>query len=145
LKPNTQIVASQLYHKVFRSAKHEMILYSSRKHHQATATKRRDRALSDAILTGSSHAHLIGKFLSAEAGTALNPFRSLPYIGMYGKVSRSFSLSFPFYIDHGVAATYQFVEIRRHRGSRGTWPGCARLARRQTRRTTPIDVLLLSN
>jgi hypothetical protein len=50
--------------------------------------------------------------LSAEAGTALNPFRSLPYIGMYGKVPRSFFPSFLFYIGHGVAAICQFVEIR---------------------------------
>jgi hypothetical protein len=30
--------------------------------------------------------------VSAEAGTVLNPFRSLPYIRMYGKVSRPFFL-----------------------------------------------------
>jgi hypothetical protein len=37
--------------------------------------------------------------------------------GTYGKVSRSSILSFLSYIDHGVAAICQFVEIRRHRGS----------------------------
>ena len=53
---------------------------------------------------------------------------------MYGKVSRSFFLSFLFYIGHGVAAICQFVEIRRHRGSRGIQLGCARLARWQKQR-----------
>lgn len=50
--------------------------------------------------------------LSAKTGTALNPF--LPYIGMHGKVSRSFFL---FSIDHIVATICQFVEIHLHRPS----------------------------
>jgi hypothetical protein len=47
-------------------------------------------------------------------GTALNPFRSLPYIRMYGKVSRSFFL---FYVDHIVDTICQFMEVQPHRGS----------------------------
>jgi hypothetical protein len=43
-------------------------------------------------------------------GTALNPFRSLPYIRMYGKVSRSFFLSSLFYIDHVMTTICQFIE-----------------------------------
>jgi hypothetical protein len=54
--------------------------------------------------------------MSAETGTTLNPFRSLPYIGMYGKVSMSFFLFFLFYIDHVVVTICQFVEIQLHRG-----------------------------
>jgi hypothetical protein len=61
---------------------------------------------------------------------------------MYGKVSGSFFLSFLLYIGHGVAAICQFVEIRRHRGSRGIQLGCARLARWQSNdEHAYIDVL----
>jgi hypothetical protein len=51
---------------------------------------------------------------SAEIGTALSPFRSLPYIRMYGKVSKPFFL---IYIDHIVTAICQFVEVQLYRGS----------------------------
>jgi hypothetical protein len=54
------------------------------------------------------------EMLSAVVGTALNLFRSLPYILMYGKVSRPFFL---FWIGHIVAAIRQFVEVQLHRGS----------------------------
>jgi hypothetical protein len=60
--------------------------------------------------------------LSAETGTALN-FRSLTYIRMYCKMSRSFFL---FYIDHIVATICQFVEFqlqRQLRASAGQAPG----------------------
>ena len=60
------------------------------------------------------HAGRAHEQLSVEAGTALNPFRGLPYIRMYGKVSTSFSW---FYIDHVMAAICQFVEIQLHQGS----------------------------
>ena len=56
----------------------------------------------------------VGAILSARAGTALNPFRSLPYIRMYGKVSRSFFLV---YIDHIVVAICRFVELQLRRDS----------------------------
>ena len=56
-------------------------------------------------------------FLSAEK-QPLIPFSEFAvHRRMYGKVSRSSILSFLSYIDHGVAAICQFVEIRRHRGS----------------------------
>jgi hypothetical protein len=56
----------------------------------------------------------IGRILSAEIGTALNPFRGLPYIRMYGKVPRSFFLS---YIGYIMAAIRQFIEVQPHKGS----------------------------
>jgi hypothetical protein len=40
-----------------------------------------------------------GRIISAEMRTALNPFRSLPYIRMYGKIPRSFFLSCMLRID----------------------------------------------
>jgi hypothetical protein len=49
-------------------------------------------------------------------GTALNPFGSLPYIRMYGKVPESFFLS---YIGHIMAATRQ---LRMGRVSVAYWP-----------------------
>jgi hypothetical protein len=52
--------------------------------------------------------------LFGQSRTALNPFRSLAYIRMYGKVSRSFFL---FYIDHIVVAICRFVELQLHRDS----------------------------
>jgi hypothetical protein len=54
------------------------------------------------------------EMMSAEMGTALNPFRSLPYIRMYGKVPGSFFLSC---IGHIMAAIRPFVEFKPHRGS----------------------------
>jgi hypothetical protein len=72
-----------------------------------------------------------GVFVSAETGTALNPFRSLPYIRMCGKVSRSFFPFFLFYIDQVVATICQFVEIQLHRGGWGTRQGRAPVARCQ--------------
>jgi hypothetical protein len=63
--------------------------------------------------------------LSAKTETTLNPFRSVPCIGMHGKVSRSFCL-FP--IDHIVATICQFVEIHLHRGMRDS-AGQAQVAR----------------
>jgi hypothetical protein len=50
--------------------------------------------------------------------TALNSFRSSPYIGRCTAKSLDlFPCLFLSHIDHGVAAICQFVEIRRQRGS----------------------------
>jgi hypothetical protein len=53
--------------------------------------------------------------LLAEIETDLN--LGLPYIRMYGKVSRSFFLFFLFHIDHIVATICQFVGVQLRRGS----------------------------
>jgi hypothetical protein len=79
-----------------------------------------------------------GRAFVGDIGRALNSFRSLPYIRMYGKVSRPFFLS---NIDHIVTAIRQFAEVqlltqRQLKESARQSPG-GKVANKEERKLTP--------